>query len=58
MIVDAQGIQADYLDELKKLRAMYRKECRAAGADFVEIDTSMRFDKALVEYLSQRRARF
>lgn len=58
MIVDAQGIQADYLDELQKLRAMYRKECRAAGADFVEIDTSMRFDKALVEYLSQRRARF
>lgn len=58
MVVDAQGIQADYLEELGKLRAMYRKECRAVGADFVEIDTSMRFDKALVEYLSQRRARF
>jgi uncharacterized protein (DUF58 family) len=58
MIVDAQGIQADYLEEVKKLRAHFKKELRTAGADFVEIDTSMRFDKALVEYLSQRRARF
>ena len=58
MVVDAQGIQADYLEELRKMRASYKKELRTAGADFVEIDTSMRFDKALVEYLSQRRARF
>ena len=58
MVVDAQGIQADYLEEVRKLRALYKKELRTAGADFVEIDTSMRFDKALVEYLSQRRARF
>jgi uncharacterized protein (DUF58 family) len=56
--VDASGIRADYLDALKELRARYKKECFAVGADFVELDTSMRFDKALVEYLSQRKGRF
>jgi hypothetical protein len=28
------------------------------GADYVPLDTSMPFDRALVEYLSQRKARF
>ncbi len=28
------------------------------GADYVELDTSMRFDHALVKYLSGRKARF
>lgn len=58
MVVDAAGIRQDYLDALKELRDQYRKSCRSVGADFVELDTSMRFDKALVEYLSQRQARF
>ena len=42
----------------RELRSQYRRECLAVGADFVELDTSMRFDTALVEYLSQRKARF
>jgi uncharacterized protein (DUF58 family) len=58
MLVDANGIRADYLDALSEFRGRYKKECLAAGADFVPLDTSMRFDKALVEYLSQRKARF
>ncbi|MCA8995278.1 MAG: DUF58 domain-containing protein, partial [Planctomycetaceae bacterium] len=58
LLVDAAGIRADYLDAMKELRDRYRRECRAAGADFVELDTSMRFDRALVEYLAQRKARF
>ncbi len=58
MLVDAAGIRADYREALEELRGTYRKECRACGADFVELDTSMHFDKALVEYLSQRKARF
>ena len=41
-----------------ELRAKYRKECLGMGADFVELDTSMRFDHALVKYLSGRKARF
>lgn len=58
MTVDAAGIRQDYLDALEEMRGTYRTACRSVGADFVELDTSMRFDKALVEYLSQRQARF
>ena len=55
---DASGIKQDYLEAVKELRESYRKELLNAGADYVALDTSMHFDKALVEYLSQRRARF
>jgi uncharacterized protein (DUF58 family) len=58
MTVDAAGIKADYLDAMKQLRDTYRQAALSSGADFVELDTSMRFDKALVEYLAQRKARF
>ena len=56
--LDASGIRNDYLEAMKELQETYKKECLAMGADFVPLDTSMRFDTALVEYLSQRRARF
>lgn len=58
LLVDAAGVRSDYLQALRELRDEYRKQCLSVGADFVELDTSMRFDKALVEYLSQRKARF
>jgi uncharacterized protein (DUF58 family) len=58
LVVDAEGIRADYLETLNELRERYRKECLSAGADYVALDTSMPFDKALLEYLSQRKARF
>lgn len=58
MIVDAAGMRADYMDAITELRQKYKQACRGVGADYVELDTSLRFDKALVEYLSQRKARF
>lgn len=58
MTVDASGVRQDYLEAIGELRATYQQACRSIGADFIELDTSMRFDKALVEYLSQRKARF
>ena len=57
-IVDAAGIRSDYLQALSELRERYRTTCLHVGADYVPLDTSMPFDKALVEYLSQRKARF
>lgn len=57
-VVDAAAIRADYLDALRELREQYGRECRATGADYVPLDTSMRFDAALLEYLAQRQARF
>jgi len=56
--IDAAGIRADYLAAVEELRTTYRKECLAIGADYVPLDTSMNFGSALLEYLSQRRARF
>ena len=55
--LDATAFRRDYLDELESFRETYRRECYQAGVDYVEIDTSMQFDKALTEYLVGRRAK-
>ncbi len=57
-IVDAAGIRTDYLDALQSLRTQYQQACFSTGADYVPLDTSMPFDRALTEYLFQRQARF
>lgn len=56
--VDAAGTRTDYEESLAEMREQYRRECLKMGADYVPIDTSMPFDKALVEYLAQRQARY
>ena len=56
--VDADGMRSDYLDELMRFRKAYREKCLRARIDYVELDTSMPFDKALMEYLLLRQARF
>ncbi|HOA53642.1 MAG TPA: DUF58 domain-containing protein [Thermogutta sp.] len=56
--VDAAAYRADYLEAVQQFREYYRKECFRAGIDYVPLDTSMAFDKALMEYLLRRRARF
>ena len=58
VVVDASGMRADYQETVSELRNRYRRECRSIGFDYVPLDTSMAFDKALMEYLSQRKARF
>ncbi|MCH8830525.1 MAG: DUF58 domain-containing protein, partial [Planctomycetes bacterium] len=58
MIVDAPGMRADYQEALEEFRSNYLRECQSARIDYVPLDTSQPFDKALVKYLSQRRARF
>lgn len=58
LVVDAAGMRADYLDAISELREHYRRECSKMGIDYVPLDTSMAFDKALLGYLSSRQARF
>lgn len=58
LILDAAGIRGDYLEAITGLRNQYKRDCLRMGADFVPLDTSMPFDRALIEYLSQRQARF
>jgi uncharacterized protein (DUF58 family) len=54
LTVDARGIKADYLDALAEFRGRYAEECARANIDYVPIDTSVSFDKALFEYLIRR----
>ena len=56
--VDANSFRRDYLAELADFRERYRRDCFQSGIDYVPLDTSMQFDRALVEYLSSRRARY
>lgn len=58
MVLDAEGMKADYLEAVEEMRESYREKLFAMGVDYVPLDTSMPFDKALIEYLSQRKARF
>ena len=55
--IDAGSFRADYLSEVQDFCELYRRECFKNGIDYVQIDTSMQFDKALTEYLASRRAR-
>lgn len=57
-LVDAAGIRNDYREAVESFRADLRTACLHVGADYVPLDTSMPFDRALIEYLSQRKARF
>lgn len=56
--VDALGYRQLYLEELGKFCETLRQECSRARIDYVQIDTSVQFDKPLVEYLVNRAARF
>jgi uncharacterized protein (DUF58 family) len=55
--VDASNYKQDYLAELENFREHFRRECIQSGVDYVPLDTSMQFDKALMEYLLSRRSR-
>lgn len=57
LLVDAEGIKADYLEEVAEFRETYRKECLGARIDYVPLHTGMPFDKALMSYLLSRQAR-
>ena len=55
--VDGRGYRTAYVDQLAEFRDTYRRECFQSGIDYVPLDTSMQFDKALMEYLLTRRGR-
>ena len=45
------------LQEIGEFRELYRRECFQSGIDYVALDTSMPFDRALTEYLIMRTSR-
>src|SRR5262245_23311112 len=58
LTLDAKGMRGDYLGALEAFQTFLREECHKANVDYVVIDTSVNFDKALLEYLIQRQRRF
>jgi uncharacterized protein (DUF58 family) len=57
LTLDARSMRPDYLRSLEAFRGRYQTDCARAGIDYVPIDTSVNFDKALMEYLLQRKRR-
>jgi hypothetical protein len=57
LILDARGMRKDYLEALSDFQQHYRDECQRARIDYVPMDTSVSFDRALMEYLIQRQRR-
>ena len=57
LTLDADGFRREYLTEIERFRETYRRECYQSGVDYVPLDTSMPFDRALTEYLVNRSAR-
>lgn len=56
--VDATGFREDYLSGLEAFREGYRDRCNQLRIDYVPLDTSLPFDRALTEYLVNRQSRF
>ena len=56
--IDAQGIADDYRSFVEQFRSHFKTECANANVDYVPMDTSVGFDKALLDYLILRQRRF
>jgi uncharacterized protein (DUF58 family) len=52
-----QSIKSAYLTQIRNFIEAYRQDVLGVQADFVSVDTSMTFDKALISYLINRQGR-
>lgn len=58
MSVNADDIGNDYRENVREFRGQLKKGCHESKIDYVPLDTSMPYDKAIMEYLLSRRNRF
>lgn len=58
VVADAESIRSDYIEALREFVDRYRRETAGVRADFVQVDTSMTFDRALLQFLVDRQRRF
>ena len=58
LVIDADAARRQYVASVQAFREDYRTFCFHGGIDYVPLDTSMQFDRALMEYLLSRRNRF
>ena len=57
MTIDARAVRADYIGAMEAFRKELSNELARSNIDYVPIDTSVNFDKALMGYLQQRQHR-
>jgi uncharacterized protein (DUF58 family) len=57
LTLDARNMRADYLKSLGEFQEYYKNECAKANIDYVPMDTSVSFDRALMQYLLGRNRR-
>ena len=58
LVAQPSAVRDRYLAALSAFTQRYRDEAAALRADFVQVDTSMTFDRALIQFLIDRRRRF
>ncbi|MCU0715205.1 MAG: DUF58 domain-containing protein [Pirellula sp.] len=58
MSVNADDIGNEYRENIQRFREQLKKGCNESKIDYVPLDTSMPYDKAITEYLISRRNRF
>jgi len=58
VVAQPEAARAGYLEALRQFIERLRTESAALPADFVQVDTSMTFDRALIEFLIDRQRRF
>ncbi|MDO5581183.1 MAG: DUF58 domain-containing protein [Planctomycetia bacterium] len=51
---NADALKKDYQEALEQYREKFRAECSRTKIDYIELDTGIPFDKALLEYLISR----
>ena len=56
--VDANAFRSDYQKQVETFRGELAEKSARASIDYVPLDTSMQFDRALIEYLHSRQSRF
>ena len=57
LAIDADGFRRDYIQQIDQFRDDFRRQCQQNHIDYVPLDTSMQFDRALTEYLANRAGR-
>ncbi len=58
LVVDAREMREYYLENLAADQEKIKQACARADIDYVRIDTSVSFDRALMKYLLNRQKRF
>ena len=57
LLVNTDAMRRSYLESIKEIGNLFRREFARVGADYAELDTSEPLDKALAVYLLGRKAK-